>query len=253
VARFVWTPDAAQFLDDLSSAMSLKQAAVYINAPRPHDRLLLDAEILIPFVRGGADGIKDHAFSRRDLDAFLGRLLAGAEEGSADGLENLLGAARKANCSAMEIVRLVLDNRLQHRRLDCTATGYLSLLVDPSEVIELVRLPEHGGLSLREVERELGTTTAVVSALIEGGHLASDRRINPVKRQPQTVVYPESLAAFRRIYVSLHDLAIVGHQNPGALKRQLADAGIASALPGLPATFYRRAEIKARAESALEP
>lgn len=253
VARFKMSAEAAGFLEKLSGAMSLGEAATYINAPRPHDRLLLEAGILVPFVRGGVDGIKDHAFAKVDLDALLASLLNGALEGKVDGMENLLGAAKKANCSAVEIVHLLLDGQLQQRRRDPSASWFMSLLVDPGEVLELVRLPDHGGLSLRAVEKELGTNTAVVSALIESGHLASDRRVNSIKRQPQTVVYPAVLAAFKQTYVSLHDLAISGHHNPGALRRDLDAAGILPALPGLPASFYLRAQVEPQAVPTPEP
>jgi len=65
------------FLERVSEAMTLGQAAEYLNVPRPHDRLLFEAGFIVPFVRGGKGSIKDHAFAKRDLDAFLGRLLAG--------------------------------------------------------------------------------------------------------------------------------------------------------------------------------
>lgn len=253
VLRFTWSPEAASFLDDLSSAIPLSMAASYINAPRPHDRLLLDAGHLVPFVRGGVDGIKDHAFLRRDLDVFLNRLFAGVKPGAIEGLVQLPSAAKRASCSAMEIVGLVLDGKLRHLGKDPLSKGYLALFVDPDEVLGLVRLSDHGGLSLREVEQQLGTNTAVVTALIAGGHLPAETRTNPVKRQPQTVVYPEVLATFKQTYVSLHELAVAGHHNPGALKRELEVAGITPALPGLPATFYLRSQVEPQADPVPEP
>jgi len=251
VARFAFTVEAAAYLQDLSTAMSLNQAAIYINAPRPHDRLLVEAGHLAPFIVGGVGGIKDHAFARRDLDGFLERLLAPARGRALAALIPIQGAMKRASCSAMEIVGLVLSGRLERLAVDPAERGYLSLLVDPEEIKLLVQLGSHGGLSLREVEKRLGTTTAVVSALIAGGHLPSQQGINPVKRQPQTVVTEEALQRFSELYVSLHELARIRQSNPGNLKRELAGRGVEPALGNVPASFYTRSSLAEISASAL--
>jgi hypothetical protein len=250
------TFDAAEargFLERVSETMSLKQAGEYLNAPRPHERLLFEAGFVEPFVRGGTETLKDHAFARRDLDAFLGRLLANASEADAgDGrLMPIPTAAKWACCSAMEIVRLVLDRKLARvgRRTD--AAGYLSVLVDPREVQPFVQGQADGSLSLREVEQRLGTTTRVVKALIEHGHLPSRVETNPVNRCPRQVVGQEDLDAFMGRYVTLHVAAKEQGVYHRRLKSSLDEAGVGPAFDPttVHATFFERKHVNGRNRS----
>jgi hypothetical protein len=136
----------------------------------------------------------------RDLDVFLGRLLAGAfDAGAEDGsLVPIPTAVKRASCSAMEIVRLILDRKLTRVMRRPDAAGYPSVLVDPEEVKPFVQGQADGSLSLREVERRLVTATRVVKALIEHGHLPSHVEINPVNRCPRQVVKQDDLDAFMK-------------------------------------------------------
>ena len=244
------TFDAAKaqgFLDRVSETMSLKQAGEYLNAPRLHERLLFEAGFIEPFVRGGTETLKDHAFARRDLDVFLGRLLVDASE-AVPGEGTLMPiptAARWACCSAMEIVRLILDRKLARvgRRTD--AAGYLSVLVDPREVQPFVQGQADGSLSLREVEQRLGTTTRVVKALIGHGHLPSRMEVNPVNRCPRQVVRQADLDAFMDRYVTLHVAAREAGIHFRTLGSELTDAGIGPAFDPttVHATFFERKHV----------
>jgi hypothetical protein len=142
----------------------------------------------------------------RDLNVFLGRLLAGASDAGADdgSLVPIPTAAKRASCSAMEIVRLILDRKLVRVMRRPDAAGYLSVLVDPEEIKPFVQGQADGSLSLREVERRLVTATRVIKALIEHGHLPSHVEINPVNRCPRQVVKQDDLNAFMSRYAILH-------------------------------------------------
>ncbi len=124
---------------------------------------------------GGTDILKDHAFAKRDLDAFLGRLLEHATEMGPgdDSLLSIPAAAKRARCPAAEVVGLILNRKLTRVRYRCDVPGYLSVRVDLDELKGLVRGcgQDHGGLTLREVERRLGSSSAVVKALTALGHL----------------------------------------------------------------------------------
>ncbi|WP_048710268.1 TniQ family protein [Microvirga massiliensis] len=237
-----------EFLNRVSETMSLEQARDYLNAPRPHERLLFEAEYIRPFVAGGTEGvIRDHAFARRDLDAFLDRLLADAVP---VGLEDrsflpIPAAAKRACCSAMEIVGLIMDRKLPRVRCRVGVVGYLSVLVDPEEVKPFVSGKDHGGLTLREVERRLGSSTAVVKALTELGHLPSHIVVNPVNRCPQRVVHAEDVDRFMRRFVSLHTLSAETGIHFIRLANMLDDAGIEPAFePGtVRASFYERRDV----------
>jgi hypothetical protein len=240
---------ARDFLERVTGMMSLEQVRDYLNAPRPHDRMLFEAGFIRPFVVGGTDVLNDHAFARRDLDAFLERLLLDATDAEADdALLPIPAAAKRACCSAMEIVGLILDRKLSGVRRRADVAGYLSVLVDPGEVKPFVQGQADGSLSLREVERRLGSSTAVVKALTEMGHLPSRIAVNPVNRCPQRVVHADDLAHFMRRLVSLHALAVETGIHFRQLAKMLDGAGIEPAFEPdtVRARFYERRDVAER-------
>ncbi|QRM31344.1 TniQ family protein [Microvirga sp. VF16] len=236
--------EAQDFLARVSEAMNLRKAGEYLNAPRPHERLLADAGFIQPFVRGGTGLLRDFAFAKRDLDAFLGRLLEKATDaGISDGaLVPIPVAAKRACCSAMEIVRLILDRKLACIRRRADVAGYLSVLVDPEEVKPYVQGRANGSLSLREVEQRLRTKTQVVKALVERGHLPSRIEVNPVNRCPRQIVACGDLEHFMSRFVSLHVAATDSGIHFRKLKTMLASARIDPVFPPgeVHAAFYDR-------------
>lgn len=218
-ARVMFDAEATQgFLERVSEAMTLREAADYLNVPRPHDRLLFEAGFIVPFVRGGNGILNDHAFAKRDLDAFLERLLADASEvvQEDEALLPIPSAAKRASCSAMEIIRLLLDRQLTRVRHRDDVPGYMSVLVDPEEIKPFVH-----------------------------GHLPSRIEINPVNRCPRQVVKQEDLDAFIGRYVTLHAAAKDAGVHFLRLKSRLTSAGIDPAFPPeiVHATFYNRKSV----------
>ncbi len=234
--------DAKFYLDRIEESMSLKQARAYINAPRPVDRRLFEAGILKPWLQGGTDVFKNHAFAKRDLDEFLSALAAGAAPvtGEKKSLEPILRAAKMANCSTLEVVQLILDSRLRTIRTDPELTGFLAVLVDPEEVKSLVRREDHGGYSLREVEQKLKTTTQVIKALIEHNHLEAEIAVNPINRCPQTIVKRDALTAFMDRFETASSLARRSGSHLQTMMKRLDGLGVGPAFPKdqIPATFY---------------
>ena len=236
--------DARGFLERITETMSLKEAGKYLNAPRPQERHLFEAGHILPFVMGGTEILKDHAFAKRDLDAFLDRLLADATALAPGdgGFQPISAAAQKATCSTMKVVELILERKLARIRFHPDVAGYLSVLVDPNEVKGLLYEPKDGSLSLREVEKRLGSSTRVVTALIEHDHLSASTVVNPVTRLKQRVVSEEELGNFMKRFVTLHTLA----KETGIYFRKLVDQfsedGIEPAFDPatMHATFYER-------------
>lgn len=235
---------AAALLEEAPGSMSLNAAGAYLNAPRLHTRMLFENGFIRPLVEGK---VGSYAFARGELDSFRGRLLVQAVPIAKLGDDQAIipDAAKQACCSAVEIVRLLLYGRLGWvGKLD-GQRGYLSVAVDVAEVRQNVRLEDHGGLSLREVERRLRTTTKAVEALTDRQVLSSRIARNPTNRSPQTIVMPEDLAAFQADYASLAELSSDRDVTSRRLKRSLDELGIHPAFD--PETvqgyFYRRADL----------
>lgn len=220
----------------VAAGIPLKQVEAYLNCPRVHTRLLEERGFIKPVLDAEHRGrLAKHAFAPADLDDFLQRLLARAVPMTDPGgwMAPIPAAAKRACCSAMEIVGLVLDGTLQNLGRDPDARGYLSLLVDVEEIRPLVRLEiEPAGVTLRDVEKRLGISHAAMVAMIAPGPdgeppiLASERVINPVNRCPQTVVPFAAFEAFEREYVSLAQLARETGVNARKLKARLEAEGV---------------------------
>ncbi|MBB4001187.1 TniQ family protein [Aurantimonas endophytica] len=231
-------------LATLSDTLSLIRAGQYLNAPSPHERLLFDAGYIHPVVTGGTDVLREHAIRRADLDDFIARLTASARLELSGGLP-IPTAAKRASCSSMEVVGLLLDSRLANVGINGESRGYLSVLVDPDEVKALVRRKNHGGLSLRTVEKRMSWSTKVVRALIDQCLLTCTVAVNPVNRCPQRVVLESDLLAFDKSFVSLYSLAKQREVHFRKLKAELVGRGVEPdpAFACVPASFYRRADI----------
>lgn len=213
--------NARAFLERVSETMSLKRAGKYLNAPRDVARQLLEAAYIQPFILGGTGSFKDHAFAKRDLDTFLNRLLAHATELGSDehSFHPISSAAQRARCSLLKIIELILDQKLSRVRFQPDVRGYLSVMVDPDEVKGLLYERREDTVSLKEVEKRLGSTTRVVRALTELGHLTASTVVNPVTRLKQRVVSEEELARFTTQFVTLHTFA----RERGVYFRKLVD------------------------------
>jgi hypothetical protein len=235
---------AEPFLDRLARSVCMKGAETYLNARRPIPQMLRDHGHIRPFVAPGTANLGDYAFDPAELDRFMAQLTlrAGTDTG---GLEPIATAAKRANCSHMEVVDLLVNDRLATVAEDPDSFGYAAVHVDVDEVRENVRGPEHGGIKLRDVERRMGWSTAVVRKLIDKGLLPARTAINPTNRCPQTVVDPEDLDAFDAEYVALHRLAEETGIHFKRLERRLREVGVYPdpRFKNVPATFYRRVDI----------
>lgn len=238
---------AAKAIAEINGSMKLTEVGRYLNIPRAQLEILLKAGHLKPFIPAGTGNIGSHAFAKSDIDQFRDKLFQGAIEVStpAGRWHSIPGAAKRANCSAAEIVTLILEGRLASKGIDPAGAGYMAILVDLKEVKPLVRREDHGGLKLRDVERKLRVSTPVLTALIDGGYLPTSTVPNPVNRCPQRVVMAEDLTSFQQTYVSLTDIATDRGVYAATLKDELAASGIHPAFDPavIRARFYRRADL----------
>lgn len=112
-AVFVVDEKASDVVARLSRCMSKTAAAKYVNAPWVHFDTLHRAGIVVPFVEPTGK-LSVHGFDRLDLDHFLERLFShvrGAVPEKFGGIP-ISTAAKRANCSALEIVQLIFNGKL---------------------------------------------------------------------------------------------------------------------------------------------
>jgi hypothetical protein len=231
----------------LQNAISLKQVEADINAGRVHTKLLAEHGFIQPVEGHDRLELGDQCYDRRQLDEFRKRLFANivwVEEPEWPQM-TLAAAAKRTCCSAMEIVRLILDHQLRWVGSWTATTGYQSILVDVTEVKRLIHGDHGDNLTIRQAAGILGTSDRVLSALIESQLLASESRISPINRCPYVAVPRKSAEGFKAEYASLHELARSRGKHMPILKRELAMRGVEPALPvnQVGASFYLRSAI----------
>lgn len=221
-----------------------------LGAPRPHDKMLVDAGFIPRIIRGKHMGGLRPVYDAADVSVFLECLTEDAlplEKNRKD-LVNIPKAAKRAKCSAMAIVRLLLDRRLPTVRLLPGDVGYMSVLVDPAEVRPLVQEERAPGLTLRQVTEILRTSDAVTRKLVELGHLPSTSVMNPMTRMTQHVVDPADLDAFRQRYVAGPEIARASGGNPMSVIQKAERRGIPPVFDPreVGVAFYERAGVPYR-------
>jgi len=144
--------DAAQklFDDGIINGLSIAEVTTYLNASRLQARLLVHTGLIRSAV-GGKEGIGAYAFTKSDLDDFLARLLEQTVEVTEpdESVCSIPMAAKRSRCSAIEIVRLILDKRLSWVGKLAGETGYQSILVSAAEIRGHVRGPAVDGITAR--------------------------------------------------------------------------------------------------------
>lgn len=238
--------EAEDVLARATHAISEQEAQTYLNAGRVQTRLLVEHGLIRPIIACDEKALRP-IYDTRELDAFLANLTARAKEveSLASPAFRINDAAKRSNCSAMEVVQAILDGRLGWVGRVAGETGYLSVLVDVTEVRDLVRGDHGNRLTLARVQSELNTTFAVVDALVRTGILPSERAVSPVNRCPYTAVQRDDLNRFAATYGSLNEIARERATHFSRIKKALGQLGVQPAFgkPQVPATFYRRADI----------
>lgn len=245
-AAFPADAKADEVLQRVKRCIPKWAAAAYVNAPPLQFDLMHKAGLVVPFVKSGGE-IKDYGFDIRDLDDFLSRLIGGISTALPDApvLAQIPQAAKRANCSALTVIRMVLDRKLTRVYRQPDSDGLMAVLVDPMEVRTALKRPERPGLSIAEVEKQMQWSRPVVKSLIENGWLQSRVIVNPITNLRQTIVEPAGLEEFDRDFIALSSLAKKHQQIGPVIKAKLRSLGITPAFDpqGVRATFYRRAEL----------
>jgi hypothetical protein len=246
LVRFDAAKAQALFEAGVFHGVSQNEIGRYIGSNHVQAAALINAGILKPaFAVGEGDSpLRTQSFSKPDLDDFLRRLTKNAnliQEPNAH-QHNIPTAAKKARCSAAEIVSLILDDKLDWVGSDLNREKYMAVLVDVREIKEKTLLPPLDGLIPRKIEKVLKTSWEVINALIDHGILKTVRRTNPLNRCPADIVTYEELAKFQAKYISLFQLAKKRGLYFRRLKQDLDERGIAPALDPerFHATFYAR-------------
>ncbi|MBB3453476.1 hypothetical protein FHT86_001732 [Rhizobium sp. BK313] len=244
--QLVRSDAVSRLMKKVGTALDWEEAKARLGVTRTMWDTLADGYVrLLPELRRN---VKMHAlYGTEEIDAFIETAFSKATL-SSEAAEDLLPIekiVRKTNCKFKEVLDLLLDGRLARAAVGLRGVGLGRLRFDLEEIAELIRLPDHGGLSLREVSKRLTTNERVVRRLADYGYLETETAINPVKRCNQQIVLEDVLDRFMAEFVALYVFARERRWNIGVTKRKLAYMGIEPAFPSeeIGATFYRRRDL----------
>ncbi|GAU84691.1 TniQ family protein [Bosea sp. BIWAKO-01] len=223
---------SAPILDLLQNVITLKQAETYLNAGRVHTKLLAEHQFIKRVKDHNLLELGDQAYDRRELDELMRRLFTNAVRVTEpEGPQmSIAAAAKRACCSAMEIVKLILDHQLRWVGQSTCETGYQAILVDVDEIKRLTRGDHEDDLTILKAAHLLGAADRVVRALVKNQLLPTKRAISPINRCPYEAISRKSLDMFMAKYASLHELARSRGKHMPILKRELALRGVEPAL-----------------------
>ncbi|WAJ29428.1 TniQ family protein [Antarcticirhabdus aurantiaca] len=245
------------FLRDLTSSLTLEEAAARVDASPGQLLALVDAGLVPTWIGSHVEGSNRHRFRPSDLDGFLGALRVRIDASSpADRpLAGIETAARRACRPPACVAALVLSGGLTRLGNSGQRVGYRSVLVDPGEVRTALVPEEEGDLSLAAVRNATGIARHVLAALVRSGILVGRSARHPVNGTTRFLVPPADLERFRATYVPLASLAAGCEVTPQLLKRRLDASGVEPALdPAVAkAVIYRRVDIPDLASLDLRP
>lgn len=233
-------------LETVHEALSWTEAREFLGAGRTLWNTLSHEGYIPSILNGGRETGLNPFYRRQDLQEFLKKVMARVTCSTGhEGMVSIASVTRRANCKFSEVLDLLLDGKIARVAVDHHVYGLEALLFDVDEVRQLTRLPDHGGLSLTEAERQLAINDKVLWKLIELGHLKVETAINPVNRCPQRIIRPATMAGFQAEFISLFNLARQRGEHFRTVKRDLEERGIVPAIvrDAVGATFYRRCEL----------
>lgn len=239
-----------RFVSEMMETLDVREAMKLLGASRTQfDTLVRDGHLIAHTgfcsSKEPVNGVVvERQFPLRGIQALLDviaskPLLLDASEERAP----MPAATSTAGCRLGEAMELLLTGRLANVVRVPSQTGFESLRFDIAELRSLTRLPDHGCLSLRQVEEALKTTSRAVKGLISEGHLRAVTRRNPVKRHIQTVVEPADLKEFSEKFISLHQISLIKKIPMLMVRSHLKGVEQAFSKDVIGASFYRRDDI----------
>lgn len=135
-------------------ALSYNDARAYVNAPRVQWEILIKLGYVKPFVETATGPALKAKFSLSELDRFLAKISrSGIGEPVVGETYTIPDASKRANCKASEVIDLLLQGELREVAIDTMTSGFLAVQVNPSEIRRKTALIAHGGVSLKQAEK----------------------------------------------------------------------------------------------------
>lgn len=213
-------------LERLQRGVSTKTLRDRMNIDRVPLFILTSNEILRPII---GRATQDPVFDPEDADRLLedlGRAGVAVSVPTARQV-GVSAATKRANCSLVETIRIMLAGELRWVGLLEGERGFRALLIDADELRAKVALPPLEGFVPSALCKKLGIRGSAIQQMIQSGILETIVVVNPVNRCPQVIVPPAAYEKFVSAYTSLRDVSFQkGHLSARRTLKELMSSGI---------------------------
>ncbi|OSP54460.1 hypothetical protein BV911_12750 [Pseudoruegeria sp. SK021] len=188
-------------------------------------------------------------FYRKDLDAFLQRIFVDAPrlDIAPLGCFTLEQAARKAKCSAPDIIRMIFDGDVRPVGRVTDRLELRGLLANADGILEIRHAQEPNGHPTAHATSSLYMTKRTLDFLVEQGLLEKRRMKSNQTGRTTPLITAQSYLTFDAIYCTLGKLQAEVPHMPLQQHSHLKKAGIEPAIQERGITrIYKREELRAK-------
>lgn len=192
------------FLQSVAASLTGEDARRYVNATRVQWEIITREGFVTPMI--AATDSSQAAYSRAGLDDFLTAVTYSAVPQDRT-LRHLSASARSARCTLADILRLLIDRKLDEVAVSRQHKGFQGILVNPAEVKEKLPRKPSAGLSMNQAGKRMGLPGNLTRRLVAAGCIPSTSAPVPSSRFQSRIIRPEDADAFVERYVTLSEVA----------------------------------------------
>ncbi|TNE67059.1 MAG: hypothetical protein EP336_08675 [Rhodobacteraceae bacterium] len=204
----VFDAEAARpLLASLGTFMSAKEFYEALHIGRSQFTLLVEDGVLQPSLEGTDT---KHVWNPRDGQAFVDRLLAGAEtiQQAQHGWETIAKCAQRLKLRPAEIIHGIWDGCIQRVARNVQFDGYASVHVYHGEVAQVLVQDVASAMSLELFAKTVGLGNPVyLNRLVRNGHVSTTELRNPRTKAMQRYIAPQDAKGFHERFVTLRILS----------------------------------------------
>ncbi len=184
-------------------------------------------------------------FSPAGIEEFLRKLQVAVTCENDDGLIDLQQARKRANCSFGELIKLLLNNKLERVAFASGEHGLAAIRVDVDEIKQHTAGANHDCIPIHKLVKLMPSSSKIIRALLAEKRIPTVELRNPVTRNLQKYVAQEDFDTFMREFVSLGNIATRVNLRTWTVERELRHYGVVPVYVAGGMPFYRRANAEA--------
>ena len=249
-------PDNWAVFDAEEAKPIITSLMTYVSATRFYEihhigrsqfNLLVEDGILRPSLE---DATTNFVWDPRTGRELIDRLLVGAEtiQQAQHGWEKIGKATQRLHVRPGDIIKAILDGRIQLVARNAQFDGYDSIHVYHDEVAQVLAKERPSAMSLELFAKSVGIANPVyLNRLVKHGHVSTSEMRNHRTLALQRCIASKDAAAFHARFITLRILAKARGETWQMLARKLRDAGVSTfSADGIDfGPVYLKAEVEA--------